>query len=94
MWCGSPCGSGPARRGPGAGAEHNGALVVRISAPAVGGQATEAALTGAAAAPGVRRPAVTLIAGASSRTKIAEVEGAGPGALHRLLANAGHADPT
>jgi len=71
-----------------------GALVVRVSAPAVGGQATEAALTAVAAALGVRRHGVTLIAGASSRTKIVEVEGADSGALNRLLANAGHGDPT
>ena len=53
-----------------------------------------AALTAVAAALGVRRHAVTLIAGASSRTKIVEVEGADSGALNRLLANAGHGDPT
>jgi hypothetical protein len=43
---------GPAR--PGIGGEHNGALAVRISAPAVSGQA---ALTVVAAALGVRRHA-------------------------------------
>jgi uncharacterized protein YggU (UPF0235/DUF167 family) len=86
---------GPARLGAaGAGGEHNGALVVRVSAPAVGGQATQAALTAVAAALGIRRHPVTLIAGALSRTKIVEVEGVDPGALHRLLANAGHGDPT
>ena len=84
----------PGSARPGVGGEHNGALVVRVSAPAVGGQATEAALTAVAAALGVRRHAVTLIAGASSRTKIVQVEGADPGALNRLLANAGHGNPT
>jgi uncharacterized protein len=84
----------PGSARPGVGGEHAGALVVRVSAPAVGGQATEAALTAVAAALGVRRHAVTLIAGASSRTKIVEVEGADSGALNRLLANAGHGDPT
>ena len=84
----------PASARPGAGGEHNGALVVRVSAPAIGGRATEAALTAVASAPGVRRHAVTLIAGASSRTKIVEIEGAESGALNRLLANAGHGDPT
>jgi hypothetical protein len=54
----------------------------------------QAALAAVAAAPGVRRHAVTLTAGASSRTKIVQVEGADPGGLHRLLANAGHGDPT
>jgi len=77
---------------PGVGGERNGALVVRVSARAVGGQATEAALAAVAAAFGVRRQAVTLIAGASSRTKIFEVVGADPGSLSRLLA-VGPADP-
>jgi uncharacterized protein YggU (UPF0235/DUF167 family) len=36
---------------------------------------------------------VTLINGASSRTKIVEVEGADPGELNRLLAKAG-GDPS
>ena len=44
-----------------------------------------------AAAFGLRRRAVTLVAGASSRTKILEVEGADPAALSRLLAEAGSA---
>jgi uncharacterized protein len=44
---------GPAR--PGVGGEHNGALAVRVSAAAVDGQATEAALTAVAAALGIRR---------------------------------------
>jgi hypothetical protein len=81
----------PASARPGVGGEHNGALVFRVSAPAVGGRATEAALT---AVLGVRRHAVTLIAGASSRTKVVEIEGADSGALNRLLANVGHGDPT
>jgi len=68
------------------GGERAGALVVQVSARAVGGQATEAALAAVAAAFGVRRRAVTLIAGASSRTKIVEVDGADPDALARLLA--------
>ena len=84
----------PVSARPGVGGEHNGALVVRVSAPAVGGRATEAALTAVVGALGVRRHAVTLIAGASSRTKIVEIEGADSGALNRLLANAGHGDPT
>jgi uncharacterized protein len=78
---------------PGVGGQHNSALVVWVSAPAVGGQATEAALTAVAAALGVRHHAITLIAGPSSRTKIVQVQRADQGALHRLLA-AGHSDPT
>ena len=87
--CGLPSGYGPARRGPEVGGERGGALVVRVSPRAVDGQATEAALAAVAAAFGLRRRAVTLVAGASSRTKILEVEGADPTALSRLLAEAG-----
>ncbi len=73
---------------PGVGGERSGALIVRVSARAVDGKATEAALAAVAAAFGVRRRAVTLIAGAASRTKILEVDGADPDALSRLLAGA------
>lgn len=71
---------------PGVGGERDGALIVRVSARAVDGQATEAALAAVAAAFGLRRRAVTLVAGATSRTKILDVEGADPAALTRLLA--------
>lgn len=77
----------PGAARPGVGGERDGALVVRVSARAVDGQATEAALAAVAAAFGVRRRAVTLIAGASSRTKLVEIEGADPGTLDRLLAS-------
>ena len=75
----------PGSAHPGVGGERDGALVVRVSARPVHGQATEAALAAVAAAFGVRRHAVSLVAGASSRTKILEVEGADPAALSRLL---------
>jgi uncharacterized protein YggU (UPF0235/DUF167 family) len=78
----------PGSARPGVGGERNGALVVRVSARAVDGQATEAALAAVATAFGIRRRAVTLVAGATSRTKILEVEGAEPAALTRLLAGA------
>ena len=58
-------------------------------ARAVDGQATEAALVAVAAVFGVRRRAVTLVAGATSRTKILEVEGADPATLTSLLAGDG-----
>jgi uncharacterized protein YggU (UPF0235/DUF167 family) len=58
----------------------------RVSARAVDGQATAAALAAVAAAFGVRRYAVTLVAGAASRTKIVDVAGADPAVLERLLA--------
>ena len=71
---------------PGVGGEHDGALVVRVSARAVDGQATAAALAAVAAAFGVRRQAVTLVAGTTSRRKLLDVTGADPAALKRLLA--------
>ena len=75
----------PGSARPGVGGEHDGALVVRVSAPAVDGRATEAALSAIAAAFGVRRRAVTLVTGAASRTKIVDVAGADPADLDRLL---------
>ncbi len=77
----------PGSARPGVGGERSGALIVRVSARAVDGKATEAALTAVATAFGVRRRAVTLIAGAVSRTKIVEVDGADREALNRLLAS-------
>ena len=68
------------------GGEYGGALVVRVSARAVEGQATAAALAAVAEAFGVRRQAVTLVAGETSRTKVIDVAGADPAVLDRLLA--------
>jgi len=48
---------------PGIGGEQGGALIVRVSARAVDGRATEAALTSVARAFGVPRRAVTLVTG-------------------------------
>lgn len=67
------------------GGEHAGALLVRVSAPAVDGRATEAALAAVASAFGVRRRAVTLVSGATSRTKVIDVAGAEQATLDRLL---------
>jgi hypothetical protein len=77
----------PGSARPGVGGEHDGALVVRVSARAVDGRATAAALTSVAAAFGVRPRAVTLVTGAASRTKIVEVAGADRATLDRLLAS-------
>ena len=52
------------------------ALVVAVPARAVEGQATKAVLAAVAEAFGVRRSAVTLVRGASSRDKLLEVAGA------------------
>lgn len=71
---------------PGIGGEHAGALVVRVSARAVDGKATEAALTSVARAFGVPRSAVRLVTGATSRSKIIEVDDGDPALLTRLLA--------
>jgi MYXO-CTERM domain-containing protein len=76
----------PGSSRPAVGGGHDGALVVRVSAKAVDGQATAAALAAVAAAFGVRRRAVTLVAGGSSRTKIVDVPHADPAVLDRLLA--------
>ncbi|WP_202868694.1 DUF167 domain-containing protein [Kribbella antibiotica] len=51
------------------------ALVVAVSARAVEGQATKAVLAAVAAAFAVRRSAVTLVRGATSRDKLVEVDG-------------------
>jgi uncharacterized protein len=75
----------PGATHPGVGGEHGGALVVRVSARATGGQATAAALAAVAAAFGVPRRAVTLVAGATSRTKILDVAGADRAVMERLL---------
>jgi uncharacterized protein len=51
-------------------------LVVSVTARAVDGKATEAALRAVAEAFGVRRRDVTLITGATSRDKVVEIDGA------------------
>ena len=76
----------PGSARPGVGGEHDGALVVRVSARAVDGKATAAALAAVAAAFGVPLQAVTLVHGAASRMKIVDVAGADRVALERLLA--------
>ena len=75
----------PGSARPGVGGGHDGALVVRVSARAVDGQATTAALAAVAAAFGVPRRSVTLVSGAASRTKVIDVPGADPELLGRLL---------
>jgi uncharacterized protein YggU (UPF0235/DUF167 family) len=75
----------PGARHPGVGGSHDGALVVRVRERAVDGRATAAALAAVADALAVPRRAVTLVAGATSRTKILDVPGADPATLARLL---------
>jgi uncharacterized protein len=71
----------PGSARPGAGGEHDGALVVRVSARAVDDPAT-AALAAVAGSFGVRRSAVRLVSGVSSRTKIVGIDAGDP----RILA--------
>jgi uncharacterized protein YggU (UPF0235/DUF167 family) len=80
----------PGSAHPGIGGEQAGALVVRVSARAVDGKATEAALATVAGAFGVRRGDVTLVSGASSRTKIIDTAAGDPRVLADLLAGPGH----
>jgi len=75
----------PGSARPGVGGEQAGALVVRVSAQAVDGRATQAALAAVADAFGVRRDAVTLVTGKTSRTKVVEVIGGDPRILADLL---------
>jgi uncharacterized protein len=79
----------PGSAHPGVGGEHGGALVVRVSARAVDGKATEAALAAVADAFAVRRGAVRLVSGASSRTKIVDIDAVDPRVLAGLLAAPG-----
>jgi uncharacterized protein YggU (UPF0235/DUF167 family) len=51
------------------------ALVVAVEARAVEGQATKAVLRAVAQALGVKRSAITLVRGATSRDKLLEVTG-------------------
>lgn len=79
----------PIRVKPGAsrtrvGGAHAGRLVVAVGARAVDGAATEAALAAVADAFGVRRRAVTLVAGATSRDKLVEVDAADDAVAARL----------
>ena len=67
------------------GGSRDGRSVVRVGAKAVEGQATEAALKAVAEAFVVRRRSVTLVSGATSRTKVLDVEGATQSRLLDLL---------
>ncbi len=62
------------------------ALVVRVTAPAVDGRATESALRALATAFGVRRREVVLVRGTTSRMKIVEIGGMPEPALRSRLA--------
>jgi uncharacterized protein YggU (UPF0235/DUF167 family) len=55
------------------GGSYSDALVVAVTAPAVAGRATKAALAALADALGCRTRDIRLVSGASSRTKIIEI---------------------
>jgi uncharacterized protein len=57
------------------GGRHGDALVVAVTARAVDGKATEAALRALAEAFGVRRRDITLVTGATSRDKVVDIDG-------------------
>lgn len=67
------------------------ALVVRVPARPVAGQATEAALRAVATALQVRPRQVRLVSGATSREKVIEVLDAPPDVAHRWAALLGQA---
>jgi uncharacterized protein YggU (UPF0235/DUF167 family) len=81
----------PGSTRPGVGGNLAGALIVRVAPRASDGKATEAALAAVATAFGLRRNAVSLVTGATSRTKIIEITGGDPAVLQQLL---GPAEPT
>jgi uncharacterized protein (TIGR00251 family) len=65
--------------------EHNGALRIRIAAPPVNGSANEELIRTLARALGVRRNAIEITSGQSSRTKQVRVTGATSSDLQNLL---------
>jgi uncharacterized protein (TIGR00251 family) len=67
---------------------HGDAIKLKVAAPPEGGRANEAAATLLATTLGVKRDAVAMTSGATSRTKRFEVQGVELGAVRRLLAEA------
>jgi uncharacterized protein len=65
--------------------EHNGALRIRIAAPPVDGAANEELIRTLARALGVRKNAIEITSGQSSRTKQVRVTGASRQVLPKLL---------
>ena len=67
---------------------HGDALKVAVRAPADAGRANEAVLRLVADVAGVRRKAVRLVGGASSRAKRIAIDGVDAAALARAIGNA------
>jgi len=74
----------PGARSTAVGGSHDGALLVRVRERAVEGRATAAVRLALAAALGVGRSEVTLISGATSRTKIYDIPDSAAAAVARL----------
>ena len=74
---------------PGVAGRHGDALKLRVAPPPVDGRATEAAAALLADLLGVRPAQVTLLSGASSRSKRFRIEGLRPDALSARLASLG-----
>lgn len=70
---------------------HGEAMKIRLAAPPVDGKANAALCAFLADFCALPKSAVTLISGQSSRTKRVRVEGAAPGVVARLRAQAGEA---
>ena len=66
--------------------ERDGALVVRLTAPPVDGAANEELIDVLAAALGVPKRAITIVAGARSRQKRVHVTGVGVEMVRRAVA--------
>lgn len=60
-------------------------LIARVTAPAVEGRANQALIEALADSLGVKRSAIRIVAGASSRTKVVEVSGVEAAAVERLF---------
>lgn len=76
------------------GGRHGDALVVAVTARAVDGKATEAALRAVADAFQVKRREVTLVIGATSRDKVVDIDGAGDELSARRDTLLGPLDPS
>ena len=75
----------PGARATRVGGQRDGDLVVAVTARAVEGRATDAALAALAQAFGVRRRDVRLVDGQTSRRKVVDVAGASAQVLDGLL---------
>lgn len=80
----------PGVRRAGVGGDHDGALVVRVTARAVDGKATDAALRAVAEAVGVRPRDVELVTGATSRIKTIDITADDPTEAQRIRTRLDH----